>query len=97
MGSIDSNDFLLVFLTSAGLILFGAAYACCHALSILRCSSKFRVLGLTAYVGLLLCLTTLSLSAHFDGLWLFLSLLLAAGYFWMPRVMLKLIITTHTE
>lgn len=95
MATLDSHDFLIIFCTSAGVILFGAGYALFYALSILRRSTTFHRLGIATYAGLLLCLTALSLSAHFSGLWWSLSLLLAVGYFWMPRVILQLTVATH--
>lgn len=92
---VELKDFLLVFFTSAGIILFGAAYAICHTLSVLRRSLGFRRLGYVFYVSLLLCIVALSNAAHFKEFWLLLSLTAATGYFWAPRLLLKLTMATH--
>lgn len=92
---VELKDFLLVFFTSAGTILFGAAYAICHTLSVLRKSEGFRRMGYVFYVSLLLCIVALSAAAHFKGLWIVLSLTASAGYFWAPRLLLRLTVATH--
>lgn len=92
---VELKNFLFVFFSSAGVILFGGAYAVCHALSVLRDSQFYKRLGLLSYLLLLICVVVLSSAAHFRSLWLILSLLLSLGYFWMPRFLIKLTQATH--
>ena len=92
---VELKDFLLVFFASAAIILFGAAYAICHTLSVLRKSEWFKRMSYVFYFLLLLCILALSEAAHFKDLWLLLSLTAAAGYFWTPRALLKLTMATH--
>lgn len=92
---VDLKDFLLVFFTSAAIVLFGAAYAICHTLSVLRKADRLKRIGYGFYVALLVCIMVLSNAAHFKDLWLILSLTAAAGYFWAPRLILKLTMATH--
>ena len=92
---VELKDFLTVFFSSAGIILFGAGYAFCQAWAELRKAQAFRHYAHFFYFLLLLCVVALSLAAHFRGFWLLLALMMAAGYFWVPRFLLQLCIKTH--
>lgn len=92
---VDLQDFVLIFFSTAAVIIFGLCYAIFFALSALRHSALLRRLGYASFVGLLIAIAATSRYAHFDSLWLGLSFLMAAGYFWAPRLLLKLSQGTH--
>lgn len=92
---VELKDFLTVFFASAGVILFGAGYAFGYAWAELRNSPKLRRYAYLSYALLLFCVAALSSAAHFQGAWLLLSFIMAAGYFWAPRILMQLCIKTH--
>ncbi len=92
---VDLKDFLLTFFVSAGIILSGACYALCYAWGRLRRRPAFLRGALLAYAALAICVLTLMHTAHLDGGWSTLALLMLAGYFAAPRAIFRLCADTH--
>lgn len=93
--TLDPSNLALIFGVSAGIIVFGALYASCHVLDFLKPSRLYSRLTQVSYGLLLASLLTLSHLASFDSLWMGLTFTLAIGYFWMPRLILRLTHATH--
>ena len=96
MEPVELKDFLTVFFVSAGVILFGAAYAILYAWAEIRQSAGIRQLSHLAYASLLPCIAALAWFAHFQGVWILLAAVMAIGYFWAPRFLMKLCRSTHS-
>lgn len=85
----------LIFGVSASIIVLEALYASCHVLDFLKPSRLYSRLTQLSYGLLLASLLTLSQLAAFDSLWMGLTFTLAIGYFWVPRLILRLTHATH--
>ena len=94
---VDLKDFLLTFFVSAGIILSGACYALFYAWGRLRHAPRFLNWALLAYVVLAACVLTLMRTAHLDGAWSTLTLLMLVGYFAAPRAIFRLCHVTHLD
>ena len=94
---VDLQDFLLTFFVSAGIILSGACYAMLFAWGRLRHNPRFLRWALLAYVLLVACVLTLMRTAHLDGAWSTLALLMLVGYFAAPRIIFRLCHVTHDD
>jgi hypothetical protein len=94
---VDLQDFLLTFFVSAGVILSGACYALFFAWGRLRHDPRFLRWALLAYVVLAACVLTLMRTAHLDGTWSTLTLLMLVGYFAAPRAIFRLCHVTHLD
>lgn len=92
---VDLQDFLLTFFVSAGIILSGACYALCYAWGRLRDRPAFLRGALLAYAVLAACVLTLMRTAHLDGAWSTLTLIMLAGYYAAPRAIFRLCHDTH--
>jgi hypothetical protein len=94
---VDLQDFLLTFFVSAGVILSGACYALFFAWGRLRHDPRFLRWALLAYAVLAACVLTLMRTAHLDGTWSTLTLLMLVGYFAAPRAIFRLCHVTHLD
>lgn len=94
---VDLKDFLIVFFVSAGVILSGTAYALCYAWACIRKSAGFLRVAYLAYVMLLFCMAGLAWFAHFKDMWILLAFMMAIGYFWAPRLIMKICTNTHAR
>lgn len=94
---VDLQDFLLTFFVSAGIILSGACYALFYAWGQLRHAPRFRNWALLAYAVLATCVLILMHTAHLDGAWSTLTLLMLVGYFAAPRAIFRLCHVTHLD
>ena len=94
---VDLQDFLLTFFVSAGIILSGACYALFYAWGRLRQAPRFLNWALLAYAVLAACVLTLMRTAHLDGAWSTLTLLMLVGYFAAPRAIFRLCHVTHLD
>ncbi|GAB6047028.1 hypothetical protein JCM19379_08520 [Methyloparacoccus murrellii] len=92
---VDLKDFLLTFFVSAGIILSGACYALFYAWGRLRGRAAFLRGAWLAYAVLVACTLTLVQTAHLNGSWSTLALLMLAGYFAAPRAIFRLCADTH--
>ena len=94
---MDLQDFLLTFFVSAGIILTGTCYALFYAWGRLRHDPRFLRWALLAYAVLAACVLTLMRTAHLDGAWSTLTLLMLVGYFVAPRAIFRLCHVTHLD
>lgn len=92
---VDLKDFLLTFFVSAGIILSGACYALFYAWARLRHRPAFLNWALLAYAVLAGCALTLMQTAHLEGHWRTITLLMLIGYFLAPRAIFRLCAVTH--
>lgn len=92
---VDLKDFLLTFFVSAGIILSGACYALFYAWARLRARPAFLRWALLAYAVLAGCTLTLMQTAHLDGYWRAITLMMLIGYFLAPRAIFLLCAATH--
>ena len=94
---VELKDFLLTFFVSAGIILSGACYALCYAWGRLRDRPAFLRGALLAYAVLAGCVLILMRTAHLDGYWATLTLVMLIGYFAVPRAIFRLCHVTHAD
>lgn len=94
---VELQDFLLTFFVSAGIILSGACYALLYAWARLRQQRRFLYGAWLAYFVLTGCVFTLIRTAHLEGAWSSLALLMLVGYFAAPRAIFRLCHVTHTD
>ncbi len=94
---VDLKDFLLTFFVSAGVILSGACYALFYAWGRLRARPAFLRGALLAYLVLAVCTLTLMQTAHLEGYWRTITLLMLAGYYIAPRAIFRLCHVTHAD
>lgn len=92
---VELQDFLLTFFVSAGIILSGACYALFYAWGRLRHAPRFLNWALLAYAVLAACVLILMRTAHLDGAWSALTLLMLVGYFAAPLAIFRLCHVTH--
>ena len=92
---VDLKDFLLTFFVSAGIILSGACYALCYAWGRLRGRPAFLRWALLAYAVLAGCALMLMQTAHLNGHWRALTVIMLIGYFLAPRAVFRLCAATH--
>ena len=90
-------DFFLSFFSGAMIILVAALYAGLYAWAQMsRRDSLHKWASLT--YGLLLAFVALfSQVNHLNGHWLTLVVLMAIGYWWMPRLIWRLCAATHAD
>lgn len=92
---VELKDFLLTFFVSAGIILCGAGYALLYAWGRLRGRPALLRWALLAYALLAFCVLALMRTAHLDGYWTALTVMMLAGYFAVPRAIFRLCHDTH--
>jgi uncharacterized membrane protein HdeD (DUF308 family) len=92
---VDLKDFLLTFFVSAGIILSGACYALFYAWARLRDRPRFLRWALLAYAVLAVCAGVLMMTAHLDGSWRALTVMMLIGYFLAPSAIFRLCAATH--
>ena len=90
------SDFFLSFFSAAMIILSGATYAGLYAWAKIKSSRGFYLSAWIAYAILLACVAVFSVINHFTGYWLLLSLTMAVGYAFMPRIIWQLCVATHS-
>ncbi len=90
-------DFFTVFFSAASVILFGAAYALIFAWSRVRSRPGLMPVAYGAYVGLAVSVYVLADVAHLfnHAFWIFVVLLMLAGYLWAPHAIWHLCVRTH--
>lgn len=89
------SDFFLSFFSAAMIILLGALYAGLFAWAKITARQRFQVAAGGVYAMLLIVVAIFSRINHFNGYWLSLSFLMAAGYGLMPYVIWRLCVATH--
>lgn len=91
------SDFFLSFFSAALIILLATVYAAMYAWSKISGRRSLGVAAWLTYAALLVCVGVFSYVNHFNDYWLVLSLLMALGYGWMPRLIWRLCTATHEE
>lgn len=90
-------DFFLSFFSAAMIILLGTLYAGLFAWAKITAQYRFQFGAWLVYLALLVAVAVFSQINHFTGFWLALSFLMVVGYGWMPYVIWRLCIATHTD
>jgi len=92
-------NFLVVFLSAASVILFGASYALLFAWARLKAHPRLMYLAYAAFLGLVAAVLTLAFAANLfnNGFWTFIVLLMLAGYFAAPHAIWHLCVGTHAD
>lgn len=88
-------DFFLSFFSAAMIILLGALYAGLFAWAKITSQYRFQLAAWVVYFALLITVGVFSHINHFNGYWLGLSVLMVAGYGWMPYAIWRLCVATH--
>lgn len=91
------QDLLATVITAAVLIISGAGYALCYARYRQSRLLGFVIAAVLCYGALLVSVFYLSLWAHFDHLWRWLSGLLVVGYGYAPAFIWHLCVKTHAD
>lgn len=89
------SDFFLSFFSAAMIILTAAIYAGLYAWAKIKSHRGFYLGAWIAFAVLLACVGIFSVVNHFTGYWLFLSLMMVAGYAFMPQFIWGLCVATH--
>ena len=91
------SDFFLSFFSAAMIILTAALYATLYAWAKISARRAMHVAAWLAYAALLVCVGVFSSVNHLNGYWQLLSLTMAIGYAFMPRVIWNLCVATHAD
>jgi hypothetical protein len=89
------SDFFISFFSGALIILIAAMYAALFAWEKLRASALLRYASFLVYALLLICVWIFAQALHLEGHWRILTVLMAVGYWWMPRLIWRLCAATH--
>ena len=92
---VNPADFMATFLAAAGVILGGLGYALFYAAARLQNRPSLHRAALLAFALLAACLLVLVKTAHLDGVWQGLALLLLLGYRVAPPAIFHLCHLTH--
>lgn len=92
---IQFSQFFMTFFALAALITCATLYAILYTLANLQQSTRLMFFAYLSYLCLFVCVVYLSNALNFEGVWFILSLLLLLGYFFGPKLMLKLCVATH--
>ncbi|MGR9086473.1 MAG: hypothetical protein ACU841_05285 [Gammaproteobacteria bacterium] len=91
------SDFFISFFSAASIILFAAVHAALFAWQKMRGGAWTLCASWLAYALLLACVALFAKALHLDGHWRILALLMAIGYWWMPRLIWRLCTATHAH
>ncbi len=91
------SNFFLSFFTAALIILTAAVYVSLYAWAEINNKRPFRYWAWFVYAVLLGCVTVFVHIMNLNGYWQILAVMMALGYWWMPRFILRLCIATHAE
>lgn len=89
------SDFFLSFFSGAMIILVAALYAGLYAWAEMTRKISLRYWAGTVYGVLLICVAVFARTNHLSGHWLLLAVTMVAGYWWMPRLIWRLCVSTH--
>jgi hypothetical protein len=92
---VELHDFLLNFFSAAGIILSGACYALLYAWAGLSGRRAFLGWAYAAYAVLAASVWVLAETAHLEGYWRALALIMLIGYFAAPQAIFRLCSATH--
>lgn len=91
------SDFFLSFFSAAMIIFTAALYAGLFAWAKITARRTLTIVAGLTYIVLLGCVGIFSVVNHFSGPWLWLSLTMAVGYAFMPRIIWNLCVATHDD
>lgn len=91
------SDFFLSFFSAAMIMLAATVYAVLYTWAKIKPHRGFYLGACFAYAALLACVGVFSAVNHFTGYWLLLSLAMAVGYAFMPRLIWRLCVATHAD
>lgn len=91
------SDFFLSFFSAAMIILTAVLYAALFAWAKISARQVINIYAWLAYIALLVCVAVFSAVNHFSGYWLVLSVVMAIGYAFMPRLIWRLCVATHGD
>ena len=96
---VAPNDFLLTFLSTATVILFGALYALLFAYARVRQRPRLMPLAYFAYLGLVASVLVLAKVANLlaSGFWTVVVVLMLIGYLLAPHGIWHLCVATHAH
>jgi hypothetical protein len=94
---VELKDFILNFFAAAAIILSGAGYALCYASAQLTRRRGFLAAAFVAYGVLALSVGLLIDTAHLDGFWRIVAVLMLLGYFAAPIAIHRLCTATHAD
>ncbi|HEU0219452.1 MAG TPA: hypothetical protein VFQ98_01440 [Gallionella sp.] len=94
---VKMADFFATFFSAAAVILFGALYALLFAYSRIRNVPRLMPLAYAAYAVLFASVIVLASVANLFGsiFWVFVVMLMLAGYLAAPHAVWHLCVTTH--
>jgi len=90
-------DFFMSFFTAALIILTAVVYVTLYTWAEVKHKRFVKYASWFVYAALIGCVLLFSRIMHLNGYWQILSVLMALGYWWMPRLILRLCVATHEE
>jgi len=90
-------DFFLSFFTAAMIILVAVLYVALFTWSRMSGKKSLRLWALLVYLLLLACVLVFVKVMNLSGYWQFIAVLMALGYWWMPRLIWRLCTATHDD
>ncbi len=91
------SNFFLSFFAAALIILTATVYVSLYAWAEIKNKQSLRYWAWFVYFLLLGCVTVFVQVMNLNGYWQIIAVMMAIGYWWMPRLILRLCIATHTE
>ena len=91
----EIKNLLLAFFSAAMIIGSGALYAICVGLAGRMSSIVLERAAVGTFAMLCVFVALFFYAANLHGFWLVLGVLMLAGYWFMPRAILRLVIATH--
>lgn len=93
------GNFFLLFVSAAGVIVLGAAYAFFLALARMRSLPKLMPIAYAAYGGLCVSVLALAHAANLysDGIWIALIVVMLTGYLLAPHAVFRLCKGMHAQ
>lgn len=90
-------DFFLSFFSGAMIVVLAALYAGLFAWAKISRKKALHYAAWLVYGLLLVCVVIFAKVYHLHGYWQFLTVLMAVGYWWMPRLIWRLCVKTHSD
>ncbi len=91
------SDFFISFFSAAMIILIAALYAGIYTWAETTGKNSLFYWAQAVYLVLLGFVGLFSFINHLNGYWLTLTVLMAIGYWWMPRLIWRLCESTHAD
>ncbi len=91
------SNFFLSFFTAAMIILTAAVYVSLFTWAEIKHKASFKYWSWFVYLLLLACVAVFVQVMNLNGYWKILAVVMAVGYWWTPRLILRLCIATHSD